>query len=567
MNMNDSPFANGIKQLQKFAVDVINNQRQQTTGLDYIQIHLPEAMPALPDARSIIQQRLLGRNTMSLNELDQLFTQIAHDPRPKGVILIMTSLEMGNADLQTLRASIHRLREKGKRVIAYAQGYDLRTYYVASACDEILLQPGGTLNTQGLYTTQLYLKDGLAELGIQFDVLQISPYKSAGDTFARNEPSEEVNAMINWMLDSQYDTVVNHIAQDRDMSADDVRAMIDEAPYIDLKALDAGYVDGICNEEGFYSHLKTRNIIMLDKARKLLMLRTPKMGEKVVGVLHLSGMIVNGESNKPPVDIPLPLVGGERMGDATVVQQIRNLMHMPNLGALVVYVDSGGGSATASEAIASALDELAKRIPVVVYMHNVAASGGYYIATPADWIVAAPSTITGSIGVIFAKPNNAETYKKLKLNMVSYERGKNASLMRGAEPWTDDQRAKLLEQIERIYEQFMGRVADSRKMKIAEVDAIGGGRIWTGVQALENGLVDELGDLYAAVQKARELAQLGDESPAMLVGRKTKPLPAQLAEEVEQVNPAAALKYWQASLKHITNGQAQMLMPFTIDTK
>jgi protease-4 len=369
------------------------------------------------------------------------------------------------------------------------------------------------------------------------------------------------------MLDSQYDTVVNHIAQDRDMSADDVRAMIDEAPYIDLKALDAGYVDGICNEEGFYSHLKTRNIIMLDKARKLLMLRTPKMGEKVVGVLHLSGMIVNGESNKPPVDIPLPLVGGERMGDATVIQQIRNLMHMPNLGALVVYVDSGGGSATASEAIASALDELAKRIPVVVYMHNVAASGGYYIATPADWIVAAPSTITGSIGVIFAKPNNAETYKKLKLNMVSYERGKNASLMRGAEPWTDDQRAKLLEQIERIYEQFMGRVADSRKMKIAEVDAIGGGRIWTGVQALENGLVDELGDLYAAVQKARELAQLGDESPAMLVGRKTKLLPAQLAEEVEQANPAAALKYWQASLKHITNGQAQMLMPFTIDTK
>lgn len=561
MNPNLPPI---VKFLQKTVVDVVNAQREQKSGLDYIQIDLPTEMEALPDGRNVIQERLLGRTSLSLAQLAQNFDQIARDPRPSGVILVMRGLALSGADMQTLRQMILHLRESGKRVIAYAQSYDLRMYYVASACDEILLQPGGDVQTQGLYAQQLYLKDGLNRLGIEFNVLQVSPYKSAADRFNRTEPSEEVVAMTNWLLDSHYETLITDIASARNQTPEAVRTMIDEAPYTDLQALEGGYVDALCSQEGFYSHLKTRNIMMWDKARNQLLLTTPKMGEKFIGVLKLSGMIINGESAKPPVDVPLPLLGNERIGDITAVNQIRSLHQMPNLAALVVYVDSPGGSATASEAIASALEEIAKRIPVVVYMNTVAASGGYYISTPADWIVAQPLTITGSIGVIFAKATNYDAYDKLNLHPYNYQRGKNADLMSASAAWSDEQRTKLNDQLQRIYQQFMGRVADCRKMKVEQVDAIGGGRVWTGAQAYEHGLVDQLGSLRDAIDKARELAKLDETAPAIVVARKAKPLPAQIADGA---SPAATLRYWHQSLGYITNGQAQMLIPFHLDIK
>ena len=183
-------------------------------------------------------------------------------------------------------------------------------------------------------------------------------------------------------------------------------------------------------------------------------------------------------------------------------------MKDPQCGALVLYIDSGGGSATASESMASALGEFAKSRPLVVFMGGVAASGGYYIATPAHWIVAQPGTITGSIGVIMGKLINSELLKKLRFNAVSYLRGDNADLIAGEKPFSDAQRDLLRESIEHIYGQFLERVAESREQSAAEIDAIGGGRVWTGEQALGHGLVDELGNLRTAIDKARNLGQV-----------------------------------------------------------
>jgi protease-4 len=250
------------------------------------------------------------------------------------------------------------------------------------------------------------------------------------------------------------------------------------------------------------------------------------------------------------------------MGDLTVVRQIRNLMKDNDAKALVLYINSGGGSASASEAMASALDELAKTRPVVVYMGAVAASGGYYIATPADYIFAQPGTITGSIGVIAAKLINNEALRKLRFNPVTYRRGANAGIFSSQKPFNDTERAKVQESIERIYEQFVQRVADARKMKPESVDEVGGGRVWTGKQALENGLVDELGGLHEAIMKARELAGLPADAAMRIIRKPGKPLPAQLAD---QVDPAATMRYWQENLAHMTNGSAQMLMPFDFD--
>lgn len=566
MAQNRTQTASGLRgflqPLAQLVVTTMNQQRLRAgTPLDYIQLALPSQMPALPERRNLIQQQLMGTPPLSLVDLERIFRRIADDPRPKGVILQLRGFSMSLADLQTLRDSIRRLRERGKRVICYASGYDMSAYYVASAADEILMQPGGTLMTTGLVMQQTYLREALDTIGLEIDPVAITPYKSAVDMFARSSPSPEVEAMMNWLLDSRYEMLVEGIAQGRNMEAEAVHKLIDAAPYTDKEALEAGFVDALLNEESLYSHLKTTHIVLWDQADKLVPLRVPPAGERYIAVLHLTGNIIEGESGSPPVDVPIPFVGGDRMGDLTVTRLVRNLMQDENAAALVLFIDSGGGSAAASEAMSSALDELAKTRPVVVYMHSVAASGGYYIATPADWIVAQPGTITGSIGVLSAKLINTEALRKLKFNPYTYLRGENAGMFTSIAPFTEAQRAKMLQQIERIYEQFIQRVADARKLKLDQVDAIGGGRVWTGKQALENGLVDELGGFFEAIKKARELAKLPEDAPVALVQGKGKPLPAQLAE---QMNPAAALQYWQQNLHDLLSGQALMLMPFEI---
>jgi protease-4 len=207
----------------------------------------------------------------------------------------------------------------------------------------------------------------------------------------------------------------------------------------------------------------------------------------------------------------------------------------------------------------SALLELAKDRPLVVYMNSVAASGGYYIATPAHWIVAQPGTITGSIGVFSAKPVTTGLFDRLRVHRTELARGANASYLSDGTPFTDDQRERMRQTVTHIYEQFVAHVSHSRSMSAEAVDAVGGGRVWTGMQAKDNGLVDELGDLYAALTKARALANLTEGDPLVLVRGKRRPLPAQFAE---QSNPAAILDYLQMGVTGLCSGQPLMLMPF-----
>jgi len=562
-----SPLNDAVRDAQRFVQwgvhNLINWQRSQNTDpIDFIQFNLAPSLPALPLPSNPILDRIRGKPPLSLTEIERAFERIAMDKRPQGVILYMQGADMPLADLQTLRASIARLRQKGKRVVVYAKYYDLRMYYVASAADTILLQPGSLLMTTGLLTQQVYLKEGLNEIGVEADVVAISPFKSAGDQFSRTEPSDEVKAQTNWLLDSFYNQMIEGIAQGRGISADDARAMIDSAPHNDREALEAGFIDGITNEEGFGSTLHAEHIVLWDKADGLLLEKWADLSGKYVAVLQLEGSIVDGESMNPPIDIPIPLFGGERIGDLTVVQQVRQLMNDDRAAAVVLYINSPGGSATSSEAIASALDELAKTRPVVVCMNGVAASGGYYISTPADHIVAQPGTITGSIGVINLKLITNETLKKLKLNPYYYMRGENAGILAPIEPFSESQREKVRDSITRIYNVFLDRVAAARKMKADDVDAVGGGRVWTGQQAYEHGLVDTLGGLYEAINKARELARLGEDIPAILVRKPIrKPLPAQLAE---QADPAAALRYWVEGVEMLGGARNLMLMPYDI---
>lgn len=534
-----------------------NWRRGRVRDLDYIHLTLPTSMPPLPEPRPWLRRRIQGDPPLSLADLDRMFRQIGADPRPKGLILQLRGLQMGLADLQNLRQSIIRLRRDGKRVIAYASSYDNRTYYIASACDEILLQPGGTVDTLGLIAQPTFLRSALETIGVQMDSVAISPFKGALDMFTRDEISEEGRQQLDWLLDSQYEIMLEGIAEGRCMTLDEVRAMIDSAPHLDKPALEAGYVDGILREEGLAAHLDEAKLRTWDEARKILLREWRAAARKYIAVLPVSGMMVEGESANPPVDLPIPFLGGERMGDLTVVKQVRKVMQDKSAAAVVLWIDSGGGSMMAVDAMASALRELAQDRPLVAFMNNVAASGGYYIATPAQWIVAQPGSITGSIGVIMGKAVTGGLYEKLRVQRQSFLRGANADLFGDSTPFDDKQRAQMQALIEHAYQQFIEIVAESRALDLEAVDAVGGGRVWTGRQALGHGLIDELGDLKAAVEKARALAELPDSAPVGLFRAKTGPLVPQLAEAA---NPAAALAYVQANLRSLT-GSVQALMP------
>jgi protease-4 len=249
------------------------------------------------------------------------------------------------------------------------------------------------------------------------------------------------------------------------------------------------------------------------------------------------------------------------MGDLTVVRQVRNLMADKNAAAVILWIDSGGGAAIAADAMAAALRELAADRPLVAYMNTAAASGGYYIATPAHWIVAQPGTITGSIGVILGKPITGGLFDKLNIQREIFTRGANAAIFSDAARFTDAQRTQMRASIEHNYQQFIGYVAAGRKMSLEAVDAVGGGRVWTGQQALENGLVDQLGDLQAAISKARELAGLPEDAPAVLFSGKAKPMIPQVAE---QANPAAVLRYLYDNLQGI-RGTTLWLLPLELE--
>lgn len=541
---------------------LLRNRLRRRHRIDYIWLTLPSELPALPESRSWLMRRIQGAPSISLWELERALKRLAADPRPKGIILNLRGVSMPLADLQTLRDHIRALRAAGKRVIAYAQSYDMASYFLASACDEIILQPGGELATVGLRQQAVFLKDALAMIGVSFDVVAISPYKGALDSLSRSEISPEGREQLEWLLDARYDLLVREIAAGRKQPVEAVRAMIDTAPHVEAAAASAGFVDAVLYEEQLPDHLDARHIVAWKRAQRLLMMPKPKSPstDRYVAILPITGMMMPGESGSPPVDLPLPLpiVGDERAGDLTLVRQVRQLLEDENAAAVVLFIDSGGGAVITAEAMTSALMRLAETRPVVAFMNAIAGSGGYEVATPAQWIVAQAATITGSIGVVTAKVVTGGLRDRFGVQTVELTRGANADLFSEGMPFSETQRQQVRAMIEHSYHQFVEKVAHSRKMSPEAVDAVGGGRVWTGEQALERGLVDEIGGLAAALAKARELASLPDDARAVIIEPGGSWLPP------KRKDAAAALTYALENAQALSTGM-QVIMPVWIE--
>jgi protease-4 len=531
---------------------------------DYIVITLSGDYPEIPQpvAHPILQY--IRPPGLSLLDLAERFRLIAHDPRIRGVILHLRPLEMPAAKLDTIRDMIAELRAAGKRVIVWSYMYDSATYYVANAADTVLLSPGGVITPLGLQRGYLYFADALARVGIRADIVQISPYKSAGDMFTRSNMSDEAREMADWLINATFDEMVRAIASGREVNEKVARKMIDSTPCTDLQAKDMSFVDALLSEEDLPVYLseddKPACLAPWEEFSGSLLRRSPKRPGRYVALLSIEGMIIDGESQRPPIEppVPLPILYDAMSGDISVVRTARKILSDKRAAAVVLYVDSRGGSATASESMGAALEKIAAKKPLVVAMGPVAASGGYWVSIPGEFILSQPNTITGSIGVLSGKIYNAGLLEKLMVNREMIRRGEGASFFDFGAPFSDEERIRVWEQIERLYGMFLDRVSQSRGMERQDVDAIGGGRVWTGRQAIENGLVDGLGGLEQAIAKARELGGLDERSRVRLFFPGKRPV-APIAE------PATALKYALTGVRLFNRGVPMSLCPLVWD--
>ena len=429
------------------------------------------------------------------------------DDRIGAVMLDINFPGIGWGKADELRDAIKDFKASGKPVYAFLEIGMNREYYIATAADKIFVPPPGDLYINGFAAEAMFYKGSLDKLGIEADVIQIGPkYKNAPDQYTKKEMGEGQREVINAVLDEYYGRFTGGIAESRKKSVEDVKAMIDNAPYNAGQAKELGLIDEAFYKDQVYDELKNRLGYKADDK-----LRTIRGGEyrevpsdslglntgERVAVIYASGAINVGKSNDGPFS-------GSMVGSDTIVAAVNDAANDSSIKAIVLRVDSPGGSALASDLMWYALENAKAKKPVVVSMSDVAASGGYYIACNANKIVAEPSTITGSIGVFMGKPVVKGFYDWLGISNEYVMRGKNSGIFRETEKWTPAERTKMEEGANNIYfNNFLPKVAKGRNMDAERANSLGQGRVWTGTQAKENGLIDEFGGLEKAIDIAK----------------------------------------------------------------
>jgi protease-4 len=584
-----------------FAATLRNQFRTiRRVRLDYVIIplsgHLPERDAP---ARSFIQRQLrLPAPPFSMQALNRQLRAVADASNVTGVVVVLQGLDLGLASAQNLRRAFQRLRECGKELILFSPYLDLTHYYVATAADRIIAPPGAQFNVLGLRSELLFFKDALARLGVEAEAIQISPYKTGPNAFSRSDITPEQQEQLDWLLDDWYDMITADMADGRSLDQDQLKKLIDGAPYFAKQAKELGLVDMVAYEdeipfilaksgsEDGSAEVKKSNGDLGDnsdnanepKARlKSWSQASPMLTEiprrrptKFVGVISLEGAITMGPSRTPPIDLPIPLFGGATAGEQTLVQLLRQVEKIDDMAALIFHVDSGGGSSLASELIGRQIKRISQDKTVLIFMGDAAASGGYYVSAAAEHIMCQPATVTGSIGVWSIHLNTQDLYRSASINRIGLDRGERADLYSDAGPLTSEERRVFQDGVVKAYDQFKTIVSDGRGLPYEELDPVCEGRVWTGRQALEHRLVDSHGDFVDAVRKAAELAGLPcDDQHIIPVAnfypgepRYAPPLPFPAGDALEQLQRLLSGETLQA-----LEGQPLLMMPFEIRLK
>lgn len=465
--------------------------------------------------------------------------QAGSDAAINGVVLRIDHPGLGWAKGNEFRTVIAKVRAKGKKVIAVLDDANTQNYLVAAACDQIIMPESGSVMMLGLRAEVMFYKGLFDKLGVKADIMQVGEYKGAGEPYSRTEMSPAFREEMEAVLDDYYDQIVSTVANDRKLSREDVIKAIDNGPHTAKAAKELGLIDRLAYDDevkslvtgewggekivakygkkkidtdfsGFGGMVKMMNLMMGIEPR------APKSKNPVIAIVHVSGPIMSGKSSAD-------MFGDEVVGSETIVEAIRKADGDDQVKAIVLRVDSPGGSALASDLMWRAIQQCKK--PTIASMGNIAASGGYYVSMACDKIMAEPGTLTGSIGVVGGKIATGGLYDKLGLTTSVIARGKNSGALSGLAPFSDSERASMQKLMSDIYDQFTKKAADSRQMPQAELEKLARGRVYTGRQALKLKLVDELGTLDDAIIQAKQLAGLKaeDKVDRMLLPKAANP--------------------------------------------
>lgn len=453
----------------------------------------------------------------------------ADDSDVKAVVLLGDGGSYGFGQAEELRAAIKQARQAGKDVYGHSDSMMMGQYFLMSGVSRISVSPTGDLWVTGLAGDGLYLKAMLTKLGIFADFMHCGAYKSAAETFTRDGPSPEADEMTNWLLDSLFDSAIKAISEGRKVTVEQARKWVDEGPLTAEKAKAAGMIDAVESRADFETMLKTKYGKDVSFDRSYGAPKTPQLdlsnpfalfgvlaelmnggrksvdaGKPAVGVVYVDGIILLGRREAG-------LFGTAAATSTDVARALDKAAEDDGVKAVVLRVDSPGGSATASEIILRATERVKAKKPLVVSMGNVAGSGGYYVACASETIFADETTITGSIGVVGGKFVTTDMWNKIGVTWKQYKRGANAAIMSSDAAFSDAERQRLQSWMDDIYGTFKGHVTAVRGGRLKKpIDDIAGGRVYTGRQALDLGLVDRIGTLADAIAFAAEKAKLGD---------------------------------------------------------
>ena len=429
----------------------------------------------------------------------------ADDNSISEMVISLDRLSIGFAQGQELRQALEYFKSQGKQITCHISYPNNIAYYIGSVCDRILIPPISQLNLIGLRAELTFYGGTFDKLGINADLLKIGDYKTATETYTEREATAENVEQMDRLLDNLYGQFTSGIARGRGISVDSVRTIIDNGPFTSADALKYGLVDGLSyrdelknNLSGDLPEISFRNYItdtLINDSWK----RKP-----VLGVIVAQGEVAESSKGLTPFSADTDVTPSV-MRKAFELSQRDN-----NIKGIIFRINSPGGYALAGEEIYHFAQKVSEKKPVFISMADMAASGGYYIAMPGQYIFANPATITGSIGIFGGKVDFSGLYEKIDLNKELFTRGKYAGMLSTMRPFTDDEREKYFSHLKAMYEHFIKLVADSRNLPVDSIDHLARGRVWTGREALSNGLVDELGGLKNTLDFAAERLQLED---------------------------------------------------------
>ncbi len=473
---------------------------------------------------------------------------------------------------QEIRDAIIDFRTAGKPIVGFMEYGGEQEFYLASACDKVFLAPTASLDLTGLASYELFLRGTLDKIGAYPDVLHVGEFKTAGNTFSEKGYTPSHREMAQSLNTDLYEQVVRGLADGRHKKPDEIRALIDHGPYLPEDAIRAGLIDDVAYEDEIDDKVsltkgsgRTRFLSTSDYRKISLSSLGLGRGQRIA-VIYAVGVITSGESTYDSSQ-------GQSVGSDTLIDHLRKVRADDSIKAVVLRVDSPGGSAIASDVIWREVLLTRQQKPVIASMSDVAASGGYYISMPAHAIVAQPATLTGSIGVVMIKFAIGGTLGKLGMNLDHVKTGRYADLYAPDRPFSPEERKLVEASLQATYETFVEKAASGRNTTPEQIDAVAQGRVWTGAQAKQIGLVDELGGLDRAVALAKQRAKIDEKAEVELVvypQRKSfyelvqSPFGTEGGEVVRALiglGDARAVRTLAASLRLFRRGEPLAIMP------